>query len=142
MPSLQLLQLTDRGRGLLASRRRTLAVVSGALIAGGALAYARSSQSQLKRRSGAGEASALATNGDGLSQSGRLAVTRQKKSGLKSLHFLTAILLKKIGPNGTRYLLGLILTAVLRTAVGHRLAKVQGFLFKAAFLRRVPTLHA
>jgi len=148
MPSLQLLQLTDRGRGLLASRRsgpiahkvcpffiailsncvvkmqclfphrlscgirRTLAVVSGALIAGGALAYARSSQSQLKRRSGAGEASALATNGDGLSQSGRLAVTRQKKSGLKSLHFLTAILLKKIGPNGTRYLLGLILTAV------------------------------
>jgi thermostable 8-oxoguanine DNA glycosylase len=28
---------------------------------------------------------------------------------------------------------------VLRTAVGHRLAKVQGFLFKAAFLRRVPT---
>jgi len=139
MPSLQLLQLTDRGRGLLASRRRTLAVVSGALIAGGALAYARSSQSQLKRRSGAGEASALATNGDGLSQSGRLAVTRQKKSGLKSLHFLTAILLKKIGPNGTRYLLGLILTAVLRTAVGHRLARVQGFLFKAAFLRRVPT---
>ncbi|KAG2615837.1 hypothetical protein PVAP13_3NG049812 [Panicum virgatum] len=139
MPSLQLLQLTDRGRGLLASRRRTLAVVSGALIAGGALAYARSSQSQRKRRSVAGEASALATNGDGLSQSGRLAVTRQKKSGLKSLHFLTAILLKKIGPNGTRYLLGLILTAVLRTAVGHRLAKVQGFLFKAAFLRRVPT---
>ncbi|PAN16788.1 hypothetical protein PAHAL_3G086600 [Panicum hallii] len=139
MPSLQLLQLTDRGRGLLASRRRTLAVVSGALIAGGALAYARSSQSQRRRRSEAGEASALATNGDGLSQSGRLAVTRQKKSGLKSLHFLTAILLKKIGPNGTRYLLGLILTAVLRTAVGHRLAKVQGFLFKAAFLRRVPT---
>jgi hypothetical protein len=28
---------------------------------------------------------------------------------------------------------------VLRTAVGHRLAKVQGYLFKAAFLRRVPT---
>lgn len=28
---------------------------------------------------------------------------------------------------------------MLRTAVGHRLAKVQGFLFKAAFLRRVPT---
>ncbi|GJN36383.1 hypothetical protein PR202_gb25236 [Eleusine coracana subsp. coracana] len=44
MSSLQLLQLTERGRGLLASRRRTLAVVSGALLAGGALAYARSSQ--------------------------------------------------------------------------------------------------
>ncbi|RLM98140.1 hypothetical protein C2845_PM06G09630 [Panicum miliaceum] len=118
MPSLQLLQLTDHGRGLLASRRRTLAVVSGALIAGGALAYARSSQSQRRRRSEAGEASALATNGDGLSQSGRLAVTRQKKSGLKSLHFLTAILLKKIGPNGTRYLLGLILTATSKYLTG------------------------
>lgn len=154
MPSLQLLQLTDRGRGLLASRRsapiahkvcsffschssqlrrgmrclspyrlscgirRTLAVVSGALIAGGALAYARSSQSQRSRRSEANygsEASELATNGDGLSQNCRLAATKQKKSGLKSLHFLTAILLKKIGPNGTRYLLGLVLTAVSST---------------------------
>ncbi|KAF7037259.1 hypothetical protein CFC21_047679 [Triticum aestivum] len=142
MPSLQLLQLTDRGQVLLASRRRTLDVVSGALIAGGALAYARSSQSQQRRRSEANygsEASELATKGDGLSQNGRLAATKRKKSGLKSLHFLTAILLKKIGPNGTRFLLGLVLTAVLRTAVGHRLAKVQGFLFKAAFLRRVPT---
>lgn len=27
---------------------------------------------------------------------------------------------------------------VLRTALSHRLAKVQGFLFRAAFLRRVP----
>nr|CAB3463584.1 unnamed protein product [Digitaria exilis] len=142
MPSLQLLQLTDRGRGLLASRRRTLAVVSGALIAGGALVYARSSQSRRRRRPGTNygsEASALATNGDGLSQNGRLYAARHKKSALESLHFLTSILLKKIGPNGTRYLLGLILTSVLRTAVGHRLAKVQGFLFKAAFLRRVPT---
>ncbi|VAH78615.1 unnamed protein product [Triticum turgidum subsp. durum] len=142
MPSLQLLQLTDRGQVLLASKRRTLAVVSGALIAGGALAYARSSQSQRRRRSEANygsEASELATKGDGLSQNGRLAATKRKMSGLKSLHFLTAILLKKIGPNGTRFLLGLVLTAVLRTAVGHRLAKVQGFLFKAAFLRRVPT---
>uniref|UniRef100_A0A0E0N824 ABC transporter domain-containing protein n=1 Tax=Oryza rufipogon TaxID=4529 RepID=A0A0E0N824_ORYRU len=44
-----------------------------------------------------------------------------------------------IGPNGTNHLLGLMITAVLRTAVGHRLAKVQGYLFRAAFLRRVPT---
>ena len=150
MPSLQLLQLTDRGRGLLASRRsvgsdhsltrqvpsfnflspflpiafltvltcapptrRTLAVVSGAVLAGGALAYARSSQSQRRRRSEAnhgGEASALATNGDGAG--GGLAAAKKKRSGLKSLHFLAAILLKKIGPSGTRYLLGLVLTAV------------------------------
>jgi hypothetical protein len=98
--------------------RRTLAVVSGALIAGGALAYARSNQSRRRRRSEANhgsEASELATNGDGLSQNGRLAATKQKKSGLKSLHFLTAILLKKIGPSGTRFLLGLVLTAVSST---------------------------
>ncbi|XP_062230488.1 ABC transporter D family member 1-like [Phragmites australis] len=145
MPSLQLLQLTERGRGLLASRRRTIAVVSGALLAGGALAYARSSQSQRRRRSEENygrDACALAANGEGSSQNGadgRLVGTKQKKYGLKSLHFLAAILLKKIGPSGTRYLLGLILTSVLRTAVGHRLAKVQGYLFKAAFLRRVPT---
>lgn len=164
MPSLQLLQLTDRGRGLLASRRsvgsdhsltrqipsfhfpllavlpncavrafvsspssqslcaqptrRTLAVVSGAVLAGGALAYARSSQSRRRRRTEAnrgGEAGALAANGDGLSQNGAgggLVAAKQRRSGLKSLHFLAAILLKKIGPSGTRYLLGLVLTAV------------------------------
>ncbi|AQK95654.1 ABC transporter D family member 1 [Zea mays] len=146
MPSLQLLQLTDRGRGLLASRRRTLAFVSGAVLAGGALAYARSSQSRRRRRrpeaSRSGGAGALAANGDGFSQNGAgggLAAADQRRSGLKSLHFLASILLKKMGPSGTRYLLCLVLTSVLRTAVGHRLARVQGFLFKAAFLRRIPT---
>jgi hypothetical protein len=43
---------------------------------------------------------------------GRVAASKRRKSALKSLHFLAAILLKKIGPNGTRYLLGLMLTAV------------------------------
>ncbi|KQK08073.1 ABC transporter D family member 1 [Brachypodium distachyon] len=144
MPSLQLLKLTEHGRGLLASRRRTLAVVSGALVAGGALAYARSARGRRRRSGSEGgdDGDALARNGGRLGQNGvdgRLAGTKRRKSALKSLHFLAAILLKKIGPNGTRYLLGLMLTAVLRTAVGHRLAKVQGYLFKAAFLRRVPT---
>lgn len=32
-----------------------------------------------------------------------------------------------------------IFLQVLRTAVGHRLAKVQGYLFRSAFLRRIPT---
>jgi hypothetical protein len=32
-----------------------------------------------------------------------------------------------------------IFLQVLRTAVGHRLAKVQGYLFRATFLRRVPS---
>ncbi|CAM0958524.1 unnamed protein product [Alopecurus aequalis] len=140
MSSLQLLKLTEHGRGLLSSRRRTLAVVSGALVAGGALAYARSG-GRRRRPDGAGDG-LVGRNGERPGQNGtdgRVAGTKRRKSTLKSLHFLAAILLKKIGPNGTRYLLGLMLTAVLRTAVGHRLAKVQGYLFKAAFLRRVPT---
>ncbi|XP_044971047.1 ABC transporter D family member 1-like isoform X2 [Hordeum vulgare subsp. vulgare] len=120
MPSLQLLQLTERGCGLLVSRRRTLAVVSGALVAGGALAYARSGRCQ--RRRGRLEAAvndgddALGRNGERLGHNdtdGRLVGTmKRRKSALKSLHFLAAILLKKIGPSGTRYLLGLMLTAV------------------------------
>ncbi|KAI5004539.1 hypothetical protein ZWY2020_031782 [Hordeum vulgare] len=124
MPSLQLLQLTERGRGLLASRRcartRTLAVVSGALVVGGALAYARSGRGQ--RRRGRPEAAAndgddaLGRNGERLGHNGtdgRLAgTTKRRKSTLKSLHFLAAIMLKKIGPSGTRYLLGLMLTTV------------------------------
>uniref|UniRef100_A0ACD5ZKT0 Uncharacterized protein n=1 Tax=Avena sativa TaxID=4498 RepID=A0ACD5ZKT0_AVESA len=143
MPSLQLLQLTEHGRGLLASRKRTLAVVSGALVAGGALAYARSGRRRRPEAANGGDDDdTLARKGERSGHSGkdsRVAGTKRRKSALKSLHFLAAILLKKIGPNGTRYLLGLMLTAVLRTAVGHRLAKVQGYLFKAAFLRRVPT---
>jgi hypothetical protein len=99
--------------------RRTLAVVSGAVLAGGALAYARSSQSRRRRRrpeaSRSGGAGALATNRDGFSQNGAgggLATTDQRSSGLKSLHFLAVILLKKIGPSDTRYLLCLVLTLV------------------------------
>ena len=96
--------------------RRTLAVVSGALVAGGALAYARSGRGQRRRSTEAANGGdALARNGERLGHSGtdgRVAGTKRRKSALKSLHFLAAILLKKIGPNGTRYLLGLILTAV------------------------------
>lgn len=38
-----------------------------------------------------------------------------------------------------RFLLECLLLQVLRTVVSNRLARVQGFLFRAAFLRRVPT---
>jgi len=141
MASLQLLQLTERGRNLLSSRRKTLAAVSGALIAGGTLAYTQSGRWKRQQKENS------CTNGNAHTKDkighngtdGKLVKPRKKKSGLKSLHFLAAILLKKIGPNGSNYLLGLIITAVLRTAVGRRLAKVQGYLFRAAFLRRVPT---
>ncbi|KAL5228706.1 hypothetical protein ABZP36_016971 [Zizania latifolia] len=143
MPSLQLLQLTEHGRNLLSSRKRTLAIVSGALLAGGTLAYAQSGRHQKHQPENShSHANAQTRNNQSICQNGvdgKLVKTRKKKNGLKSLHFMVAILLKKIGSNGTNYLLSLIITAVLRTAVGHRLAKVQGYLFRAAFLRRVPT---
>uniref|UniRef100_A0A0E0JU24 ABC transporter domain-containing protein n=1 Tax=Oryza punctata TaxID=4537 RepID=A0A0E0JU24_ORYPU len=143
MPSLQLLQLTEHGRNLLSSRRRTLAVVSGALLAGGTLAYAQSARRQKRQEEYShNDGNTQTTSNQSICQNGvdgKLVKTRKKKNGLKSLQFLVAILLKKIGPNGTNHLLGLMITAVLRTAVGHRLAKVQGYLFRAAFLRRVPT---
>jgi hypothetical protein len=142
MPSLQLLQLTDRGRGLLASRRSvgrlgplthsptSLFSLSLAVLAN-CVPHRRhlcaTNQEDARRclwrracRWSSGvrplepepedESGALAANGDGAG--GGLAAARQKRSGLKSLHFLAAILLKKIGPSGTRYLLGLVLTAV------------------------------
>ncbi|KAK3163104.1 hypothetical protein QOZ80_1BG0097720 [Eleusine coracana subsp. coracana] len=143
MASLQLLQLTERGRNLLSSRRRTIAIVSGALLAGGTLAYAQSGRRRTYQEEHSHSGSKVDTgNGEKIHQNGadaKLVKTKTKKNGLKSLHFLAAILLKKIGSNGTNYLLGLAMTAVLRTAVGHRLAKVNGYLFRAAFLRRVPT---
>jgi len=143
MSSLQLLQLTEHGRNLFSSRRRTLAVVSGALLAGGTLAYAQSGRRRKHREENpCNDGSVHTRSKESISQNGvdgKMVKTRKKKNLLKSLHFLAAILLKKIGPSGTNYLLGLMLTAVLRTAIGHRLAKVQGYLFKSAFLRRVPT---
>ncbi|XP_042458398.1 ABC transporter D family member 1 isoform X2 [Zingiber officinale] len=65
-------------------------------------------------------------------------VARPTRKGLRSLHYLAATLLSQMGPNGMRNLMGLVAIAVLRTALSHRLAKVQGFLFRAAFLQRVP----
>ncbi|XP_024314654.1 ABC transporter D family member 1 [Brachypodium distachyon] len=143
MSSLQLLKLTEQGRNLLSSRRKTLVIVSGALLAGGTLTYAQSCRRKKYREENSrGDASTHTRNKESNGQNGvdgKLVKPRKKKNLLKSLHFLAAILLKKIGPSGTNYLLGLMLTAVIRTAIGHRLAKVQGYLFRSAFLRRVPT---
>jgi hypothetical protein len=99
--------------------RRTLAVVSGALIAGGTLAYTQSGRwkkQQIGNSCSDGNAHAGARDRIGQNGTdGNLVKPRKKKSGLKSLHFLAAILLKKIGPNGSNYLLGLIMTAVSYT---------------------------
>ncbi|CAL9173750.1 unnamed protein product [Musa hybrid cultivar] len=144
MPSLQLLPLTEHGRSLLASRsRRTLAAVSAVLVAGGTVAYI---QSHRHRKIPKSEESSNHTisreNGESMSRNGvsdhPVRVARPGRKGLRSLHILAAILLSRMGANGIWNLMALVTTAVLRTALSHRLAKVQGFLFRAAFLRRVP----
>ncbi|KAF9678865.1 hypothetical protein SADUNF_Sadunf07G0080700 [Salix dunnii] len=138
MSSLQLLQLTERGRGLLANRRKSLLLAAGILAAGGTAAYVQSRISSKKSDS------FLHSNGlkDDKKISNKLVAndkkTTQKKGGLKSLQVLAAVLLSHMGKMGAKDLLAMIAIAVLKTALSNRLAKVQGFLFRAAFLRRVP----
>ncbi|KAA0045345.1 hypothetical protein IC582_016380 [Cucumis melo] len=141
MPSLQLLHLTKHRHDILASRRKTLLFATGVVLVGGTAAYLRSRSSNEKSPSfnhyngldNKDERSTnLATDG------GRIKKGTQKSGGLKSLHALAAILLSKMGKKGAGDLLSLLGIVVLRTALSNRLAKVQGFLFRAAFLRRVP----
>lgn len=54
--------------------------------------------------------------------------------GSKALKELLPLLLRVAG----RKVLVIALLAVARTALSNRLARLQGFLFRAAFLRRVP----
>ncbi|KAJ0901891.1 putative ABC-type fatty-acyl-CoA transporter [Helianthus annuus] len=132
MTSLQLLQLTERGRSLFSSgRRKALLVASGIIVAGGTAAYMQS-RSRVRRPNGIDK-----ELDDGKNKNNVIKKSRQKK-GLKSLQVLAAILLSHMGRMGARDLLALVATVVLRTAVSNRLAKVQGFLFRSAFLRRVP----
>ncbi|KAF5749808.1 hypothetical protein HS088_TW03G00133 [Tripterygium wilfordii] len=141
MPSLQLLHLTEHGRSLMASRRKTLLVAAGILVAGGTAAYVQSRFSRKKIDSfhhynGLGdneEKSAKVVSDDNNRKK-----TTHKRGGIKSLQVLAAILLSKMGKMGAKDLLALVSIVVLRTALSNRLAKVQGFLFRAAFLRRVP----
>ncbi|CAH1430038.1 unnamed protein product [Lactuca virosa] len=138
MTSLQLLQLTERGRSLLSSgRRKSLLLATGIIVAGGTAAYMHS-QSRVRRPN---ETNGLGDDHENERVSRNKSVikkSRQKK-GLKSLQVLAAILLSHMGKMGAKDLLALLATVMLRTAVSNRLAKVQGFLFRAAFLRRVPT---
>ncbi|XP_078434901.1 peroxisomal ABC transporter 1 [Wolffia australiana] len=135
MPSLQLLQLTERGRNIFSSRRRSLAVVTGVLLAGGTAAYIQS-----RRQSSSRSHKSDGRNIDDESKGKALDIKNKKKrSDLKSLQVINAILLSRMGTAGLRSIVLLIATSVLRTALSNRLAKVQGLLFRAAFLRRVPT---
>lgn len=140
MPSLQLLQLTDHGRSFLASRRKTLLLATGVLFAGGTAAYVHSRLNS-KRHDSFSHYNGLHNdkeNSKALANDTNLKKISEKKGGLKSLKVLAAILLSQMGRMGARDLLSLVGIVVLRTALSNRLAKVQGFLFRAAFLRRVP----
>lgn len=65
----------------------------------------------------------------------RTATNRKKRSsGGQSLKRLLPLLLKVAGPK----VLVLIALAIGRTALSNRLARLQGYLFRAAFLQRVP----
>jgi ABC-type uncharacterized transport system fused permease/ATPase subunit len=149
MPSLQLLKLTEHGRKLLASRRKTLLLTTGLIVAGGTAAAYMQSRNSCKRRDSFGnsngvrdsvdeESDTLIDNSNSSKENSLKKNSREKKGGLRSLQVLAAILISHMGRMGGRDLLALVATVVLRTAVSNRLAKVQGFLFRAAFLRRVP----
>ncbi|PWA99062.1 peroxisomal ABC transporter 1 [Artemisia annua] len=142
MSSLQLLQLTERGRSLFSSagRRKALLLATGIIVAGGTAAYMQS-QSRVRRPNGTGQYNGLGDDSEQVDSDVGNNTSPKKssqKKGLKSLQVLAAILLSHMGRMGARDLLALVATVVLRTAVSNRLAKVQGFLFRAAFLRRVP----
>ncbi|XP_010531380.1 PREDICTED: ABC transporter D family member 1 [Tarenaya hassleriana] len=141
MPSLQLLQLTEHGRNLVASRRKSILLAAGILAAGGTAAYLKSRNSSQKP-----DSSHCNGHSDGKEGSEKMIKneknakinSKKKKGGLKSLQVLTSILVSQMGRLGVRDFLALTGTVVLRTALSNRLAKVQGFLFRAAFLRRAP----
>lgn len=141
MPSLQLLQLTQHGRSFLASRRKTLLLATGILVAGGTAAYMQSRFRANKHDLSGycnGHNNDKEVTKDEVVNDAPAVKNKQKKGGLKSIQVLVAILLSEMGQLGARDLLGLVAIAVLRTALSNRLAKVQGFLFRSAFLRRVP----
>ncbi|PQQ06143.1 hypothetical protein Pyn_17380 [Prunus yedoensis var. nudiflora] len=141
MPSLQLLQLTEHGRSFMASRRKTLLLATGIVVAGGTAAYVQSRLNH-KKHDSLGHYNGLNDNEETTEKivmnDHKLKKPPRKKGGLKSLQVLAAILLSEMGQMGVRDLLALVSVVVLRTALSNRLAKVQGFLFRAAFLRRVP----
>ncbi|KAG0469405.1 hypothetical protein HPP92_016105 [Vanilla planifolia] len=108
--------------------RRALALVAGAMVTGGTALYCQTRIRRNKHDSFkfshevATDVVKLSQNGVDNNSTKRLS---RKKGSLRSLHVLTAILLSKLGPYGLRTILALVTTAVLRTALSNRLAKVQ-----------------
>ncbi|KAG9444196.1 hypothetical protein H6P81_015536 [Aristolochia fimbriata] len=145
MPSLQLLPFTEHGRNLLSSRRKALAIAAGVVVAGGAAAYFQSRFQNRLVQSESFNHDTVPINGNEKLKENEKSRNKEKprvgkrKGRLRSLHVLAAILLSRMGQRGTKNILALVAIVVLRTALSNRLAKVQGFLFRAAFLRRTPT---
>ncbi|KAL6523685.1 ATP-binding cassette sub- D member 1 [Orobanche gracilis] len=142
MPSLQLLQLTERGRGLLASRRKALLLATSIVAVGGTATAFVQSQSSHRKHNSFGHHNGMNESRDESEQlignDKNVKKSRHKKGNLRSLQILAAMLLSRMGRIGAINVFSLVAIAVSRTAVSNRLAKVQGFLFRAAFLRRVP----
>ncbi|KAG4923192.1 hypothetical protein JHK87_048732 [Glycine soja] len=118
---------------------KTLLLASGILIAGGTAAYVQS-RFRVNNHDLFGHCNGHSNDKEVAEEVVKDVSTpkNKQKKGLKSLQVLAAILLSGMGKFGASDLLGLVAIAVLRTALSNRLAKVQGFLFRAAFLRRVP----
>ncbi|BBN15082.1 ATP-binding cassette, subfamily D (ALD), peroxisomal ABC transporter [Marchantia polymorpha subsp. ruderalis] len=144
MSSLQITHALQQQQSLLSSpKRRALALAAAVLVAGGGLAYSQLGIGRRSKRSVSEPlANGVSSENDlvrGKENSARpVSKGRSRKGGIKSVKILAGILLSQMGTPGMRNLLSLAGMAVLRTALSNRLARVQGFLFRAAFLRRVP----
>ncbi|KAK6155541.1 hypothetical protein DH2020_009789 [Rehmannia glutinosa] len=120
---------------------KTLLLATSIVAVGGtaAAAYVHSRNSS-KRHNSFGHSNGVKDNNDESDQlignDKNVKKSRQKRGNLRSLQVLAAILLSRMGRLGAIDILSLVAIAVSRTAVSNRLAKVQGFLFRAAFLRR------
>ncbi|KAK2990477.1 hypothetical protein RJ640_008936 [Escallonia rubra] len=125
------------------SYRKTLLLATGVVVAGGTAAAYMQLRNSCKKPASFGSYNGLANSNEQsdtvVGNTNIVKKSRQKKGGLRSLQVLAALLLSHMGQMGARDLLALVAVVVLRTALSNRLAKVQGFLFRAAFLRRVPT---
>ncbi|KAB1210259.1 ABC transporter D family member 1 [Morella rubra] len=123
---------------------KTLLLATGIVVAGGTAAYVQS-RFGCKKQDSFHHYNGLNDDKEKLEKIARdddkVKQNRRKKGGLKSLQVLTRVLLSGMGKMGARDLLALVAIVVFRTALGNRLAKVQGFLFRAAFLRRAYSLH-
>ncbi|XP_034202353.1 ABC transporter D family member 1-like isoform X1 [Prunus dulcis] len=126
MPSLQLLQLTEHGRSFMASRRKTLLLATGIVVAGGTVAYVQSRLSH-KKHDAIGHYNGLNDNEETtekvVTNDHKLKKPPRKKGGLKSLQVLAAILLSEMGQMGVRDLLALV--SIVELFEGHYFCQAQ-----------------